>query len=124
MAGARSRDVSAAVSHRGVHVCNAVRHVPPTSSMAGEDSDLLRWSRSARSAQNDDNLVELLRPLGLVLNEDEREQWSSVYQAVMESTQLIRHRASSDALMIQKTYRIIKSASESGICPVSHVKIS
>ena len=36
-----------------------------------KDDDLLRWARSARSADNEDNVVELLRPLGLVLQEDE-----------------------------------------------------
>ena len=35
------------------------------------DDDLLRWARSSRSASNEDNVVELLRPLGLVLQEDE-----------------------------------------------------
>lgn len=38
-------------------------------SMAGND-DLMRFARSQRSAGNDDNLVELTRPLGLVLNQD------------------------------------------------------
>jgi hypothetical protein len=37
--------------------------------MANED-DVLRWARSARSAGVDDRLVELKRPLGIVLNED------------------------------------------------------
>mmetsp|Transcript_29570 Transcript_29570/g.65139 ORF Transcript_29570/g.65139 Transcript_29570/m.65139 type:complete len:201 (+) Transcript_29570:119-721(+) len=37
--------------------------------MANEN-DLLRWARSARSAGVDDRLVELKRPLGIVLNED------------------------------------------------------
>ena len=38
----------------------------------GEDNEqnLLRWARSKRSAEFDDNVVELVRPLGLVLNED------------------------------------------------------
>ena len=40
-------------------------------SMASGDDDLLRSSRSKRQAGNDDNLVELTRPLGLVLNQDE-----------------------------------------------------
>ena len=41
-------------------------------SMAGkEDADLLKQSRSARSAQAGDNVVELMRPLGLVLNSDD-----------------------------------------------------
>jgi len=36
-----------------------------------KDEDLLRKSRSSRAAGNDDNLVELTRPLGLVLNQDD-----------------------------------------------------
>mmetsp|Transcript_20782 Transcript_20782/g.59251 ORF Transcript_20782/g.59251 Transcript_20782/m.59251 type:complete len:207 (-) Transcript_20782:471-1091(-) len=45
--------------------------------MAGGDdnkneSDLLRWARASRSAEADDNVVELMRPLGLVLNEDKQ----------------------------------------------------
>jgi hypothetical protein len=36
------------------------------------DQDFMRWARAARSASSDDNLVELNRPLGLVLNEDEK----------------------------------------------------
>jgi hypothetical protein len=34
------------------------------------DEDLLRWARASRSAGADDTVVELIRPLGLVLNED------------------------------------------------------
>jgi len=40
-------------------------------SMAGDDDDLLRFARSSRAAGNDDNVVELTRPLGLVLNQDD-----------------------------------------------------
>merc|ERR1712176_765189 len=39
-------------------------------SMAREDEDLLRYSRAARSAGSEDNVVTLQRPLGLVLNQD------------------------------------------------------
>lgn len=39
-------------------------------SMANDD-DLMRFARSSRSAGNDDTVVELMRPLGLVLNQDE-----------------------------------------------------
>ena len=39
--------------------------------MASEQ-DFMRWARASRSAQADDNVVELLRPLGLVLNEDDK----------------------------------------------------
>lgn len=35
------------------------------------DNDLLRWARSARTAGVDDRVVELKRPLGIVLNEDQ-----------------------------------------------------
>lgn len=34
------------------------------------DKDLLRWARASRQAGADDRVVELRRPLGLVLNED------------------------------------------------------
>ena len=41
-------------------------------SMSDEnEQDLLRWARAKRSADADDNVVELMRPLGLVLNEDD-----------------------------------------------------
>ena len=43
---------------------------PCTLSMAKND-DLLRFSRASRQAGNDDNVVELTRPLGLVLNQDD-----------------------------------------------------
>ncbi|KAL3935509.1 MAG: hypothetical protein SGBAC_008982 [Bacillariaceae sp.] len=41
-------------------------------SMAADDknSDLMRWARSARSAGSDDNVVDLMKPLGLILNQD------------------------------------------------------
>mmetsp|Transcript_14171 Transcript_14171/g.19914 ORF Transcript_14171/g.19914 Transcript_14171/m.19914 type:complete len:109 (+) Transcript_14171:129-455(+) len=35
------------------------------------DEDLLRWARSSRSASTEDRVVELKRPLGVVLNEDD-----------------------------------------------------
>lgn len=41
-------------------------------SMAGEpDEDFLRYDKQSRSASSGDNLVELRRPLGLVLDEDD-----------------------------------------------------
>merc|ERR1711937_1125713 len=43
---------------------------PSALSMANDD-DLLRYSRASRQAGNDDNVVELMRPLGLVLNQDD-----------------------------------------------------
>lgn len=36
-----------------------------------EDEDLLRFARQSRTAQTGDNVVELVRPLGLVLNQDD-----------------------------------------------------
>lgn len=36
-----------------------------------QNEDLMRWARQARSASSDDNVVELMRPLGLVLNQDD-----------------------------------------------------
>lgn len=36
-----------------------------------EDEDLLRFARQSRTAQTGDNVVELMRPLGLVLNQDD-----------------------------------------------------
>jgi hypothetical protein len=35
------------------------------------DEDLMRWARSSRSADVNDRVVELKRPLGLVLQEDD-----------------------------------------------------
>ena len=40
-------------------------------SMAEDDEDFNRWARASRSAGTNDNLVELKRPLGLVLDEDD-----------------------------------------------------
>ena len=40
-------------------------------SMAKQDEDLLRFARQSRSAGSEDNVVELMRPLGLVLNQDD-----------------------------------------------------
>jgi len=42
--------------------------------MAGDDNnqEFLRWARASRTASSDDNVVELSRPLGLVLNQDDR----------------------------------------------------
>lgn len=36
------------------------------------DKDLMRWARASRQASSEDRVVELIRPLGLVLNEDEK----------------------------------------------------
>jgi len=42
-----------------------------TALQMANDEDLLRWARSSRSANADDNLVELKRPIGVVLAEDD-----------------------------------------------------
>eukprot|EP00535_Pseudo-nitzschia_heimii_P013257 CAMPEP_0197196174 /NCGR_PEP_ID=MMETSP1423-20130617/32216_1 /TAXON_ID=476441 /ORGANISM="Pseudo-nitzschia heimii, Strain UNC1101" /LENGTH=199 /DNA_ID=CAMNT_0042649953 /DNA_START=114 /DNA_END=713 /DNA_ORIENTATION=+ len=42
-----------------------------TALFMGQDDDLLRYSRASRQAGSDDNVVELMRPLGLVLNQDD-----------------------------------------------------
>jgi hypothetical protein len=39
--------------------------------MAKQDEDLLRFARQSRSAGSDDTVVELMRPLGIVLNQDD-----------------------------------------------------
>ena len=43
----------------------------PTANNNNNNEDYLRWAKTTRSADADDNVVELLRPLGLVLQEDE-----------------------------------------------------
>ncbi len=40
--------------------------------LAMSDDDFVRWARASRSAQDGDNVVELVRPLGLILKEDEQ----------------------------------------------------
>mmetsp|Transcript_30320 Transcript_30320/g.46432 ORF Transcript_30320/g.46432 Transcript_30320/m.46432 type:complete len:107 (-) Transcript_30320:611-931(-) len=59
-----------------IGVCSGfapMQQQPKSSSlqMATGDSDFMRAARSARSAGFNDRLVELKRPLGLVLNQDE-----------------------------------------------------
>lgn len=44
----------------------------PTTALAMSDNDFKRWDRASRSAQDGDNLVELVRPLGLILQEDDQ----------------------------------------------------
>jgi hypothetical protein len=39
---------------------------------ANNDQEFMRWAKQSRSAGASDTVVELLRPLGLVLNEDKR----------------------------------------------------
>ena len=43
-----------------------------TSLRMANDEDLLRWARSSRSAGADDTVVELNRPIGVVLAEDDK----------------------------------------------------
>ena len=53
--------------------CGLTTSLEPSSSalkMANDD-DLLRWARSARGASAEDRVVELKRPLGIILNEDD-----------------------------------------------------
>lgn len=38
--------------------------------MAQGDSDFMRWARQSREAGAEDNVVQLVKPLGLVLNQD------------------------------------------------------
>lgn len=42
-----------------------------TLSMVEEDQDFMRYDKQSRSASSADNLVEMRRPLGLVLDEDD-----------------------------------------------------
>lgn len=37
---------------------------------SNDDANFMRWAKAARYATEDDTLVELVRPLGLVLNQD------------------------------------------------------
>lgn len=59
-----------------------------------------------------------------LLSEQEREQWTYVHDKIVASEPLMRHRASSDALMILKTYKVLKLASENGTPPLSNIKVS
>ena len=43
-----------------------------TKSEGDKNSDFMRWAKQSRSASFGDNLVELNRPLGLVLNQDDQ----------------------------------------------------
>jgi hypothetical protein len=40
-------------------------------SMSSKDEELLRWAKASRSASSEDTVVELNRPLGLVLSADD-----------------------------------------------------
>jgi len=47
------------------------RQTSTTLHMAEEEEDFMRWAKASRSATSGDNLVELKRPLGLVLDADD-----------------------------------------------------
>ena len=47
------------------------RQRPPALYMSDGDEDFMRWAKQSRSASAGDNLVELRRPLGIVLDEDD-----------------------------------------------------
>lgn len=47
------------------------QRTPTDLSMAEDDEDFMRWAKQSRSATSGDNLVEMRRPLGLVLDEDD-----------------------------------------------------
>mmetsp|Transcript_948 Transcript_948/g.1946 ORF Transcript_948/g.1946 Transcript_948/m.1946 type:complete len:197 (+) Transcript_948:188-778(+) len=47
------------------------RHSSTALSMAEDDQEFMRWAKQSRAANAGDNLVELKRPLGLVLDEDD-----------------------------------------------------
>ena len=49
----------------------SVREAQTALAMADDDEDFMRWARQSRSASTGDNMVELKRPLGLILKEDE-----------------------------------------------------
>ena len=64
---------TSAFSPASVSSSNSISTTASSSSTAlpmANDNDLLRWARSARTAGVDDRVVELKRPLGIVLNED------------------------------------------------------
>lgn len=50
---------------------NTCPRTPTTLSMAEDDAEFMRWAKQSRSAGSGDNLVEMKRPLGLVLDEDD-----------------------------------------------------
>ena len=60
-----------ALQSPGVRSVSAPFSASPSALSMANDDDLLRYSRASRQAGNDDNVVELMRPLGLVLNQDD-----------------------------------------------------
>lgn len=61
---------TALVGYSGTASKQGVAPTSTTLHMANDD-DLLRWARSSRNADAEDNLVELQRPIGVVLSEDD-----------------------------------------------------
>ena len=56
----------------GLHRATTTTTTTTTTSLhMANDDDLLRWARTSRSAAADDNVVELMRPIGVVLSEDD-----------------------------------------------------
>lgn len=51
--------------------CPTHKSITTTALSMANDEDLMRWARSSRSADVNDRVVELKRPLGLVLQEDD-----------------------------------------------------
>lgn len=61
----------AAPSAMGFAPSSAVASRPLTALSMAEDEEFRRWAKQSRSASSGDNLVELKRPLGLVLDQDD-----------------------------------------------------
>ena len=55
----------------GVIACQNYASSQSSTSLNMSDNDLMRFARQSRSAGVDDRVVELKRPLGLVLSEDD-----------------------------------------------------
>lgn len=51
--------------------CGIVSSTKTTELCMANDEDLLRWARQSRSASDSDTVVDLMKPLGLILNEDD-----------------------------------------------------
>lgn len=61
---------SKSVNYVPVSTSDSVKIV--STALYAENDDLMRWARQSRSAGSEDNVVELMRPLGLVLNQDDK----------------------------------------------------
>jgi hypothetical protein len=51
-----------------------------------------------------------LSSLEMILKESQMDQWHTVKDEVIDSLNLVRHRASNDALIIQKTFELTRTA--------------